>query len=177
MDGVFDMAPFYASGGFRLLYRDLRYEGEAAGTRDPAAIPLEDVPWPEIAAYDLAVSGIDRPDFMRRWISQPGGKGFAWKRDGALAGYGFLRPCRSGFKIGPLYADDTDTARRLLESLLSTIPGQPVSLDVPEVNTGALASVEERGWRQSFGCARMVNGAEPAMVTDRVFGVTSFEFG
>ena len=46
-----------------------------------------------------------------------------------------------------------------------------------QVNTGALALVEERGWRQSFGCARMVNGGEPAMVTDRVFGVTSFEFG
>jgi hypothetical protein len=37
--------------------------------------------------------------------------------------------------------------------------------------------VEERGWRQSFGCARMVRGEGMTPPTDRIFGVTSFEFG
>ncbi len=177
MDGVFDMVPFYASGGFELLYRDLRFEGVASGTLDPGSIPLEDVPWPEIAAYDLAVSGIDRPDFMQRWIGQPGGKGFAMKRRGALAGFGFVRPCRTGYKIGPLYADDEHVARALIESLLSGIAGSPVALDVPEVHKIAVWLAEDRGWTQSFGCARMVNGVETAPPPDRVFGVTSFEFG
>ena len=177
MDGVFNMAPFYASGGFRLLYRDLRFEGEASGRLDPGAIRLENVPWPEIAAYDLAVSGIDRPDFMQRWIGQPGGRGFAMRRSGAVAGYGFVRPCRSGYKIGPLYADDVYVAGALLGSLLSTISGHPVAFDVPEPNQAALGLAKRRGWTQSFGCARMVNGQETAPPPDRVFGVTSFEFG
>ena len=177
MDGVFDMAPFYSSGGFRLLYRDLRFEGEAAGTLDPDAIPLQDVPLSEILAYDLSVSGIERPDFMRRWLSQPGGKGFAWRRDGAVAGYGFLRPCRKGFKIGPLYANDADVASRLFDSLLSTIPGNPAVLDVPEPNEDAMALVAQRGWTQSFGCARMIHGSQTPPSPDRVYGVTSFEFG
>jgi GNAT superfamily N-acetyltransferase len=177
MDGVFDMAPFYASGGFRLLYRDLRFEGEAEGTLDSDAVPLQDVPWEELAAYDLAVSGIDRPEFMRAWLSQPGGSGFAWRRNGSLAGYGFLRPCRNGFKIGPLYADDANIAHRLLQSLLSTIPGQHAVLDVPEPNGAAMALVAARGWTQSFGCARMVHGPMTPPPPDRVYGVTSFEFG
>ena len=177
MDGVFDMVPFYASGGFKLLYRDLRYEGNAAGSLDPKAIPLGQVPLVELLAYDQAVSGIERPNFMRRWLSQPGSKGFAWRRDDAIAGYGFLRPCRKGFKIGPLYANDPDTARCLLESLLSTVPGSPVALDVPEPNEPALALAEQRGWTQSFGCARMLYGLQSAPPTDRIFGVTSFEFG
>jgi GNAT superfamily N-acetyltransferase len=177
MDGVFDMAPFYQSGGFRLLYCDLRYEGEAAGTPDSEAIPLQEVPWPDLLAYDLSVSAIERPEFIRSWLSQPGGKGFAWRREGRVAGYGFLRPCRTGFKIGPLYADDVDIARRLLESLLSTIPGSPAVLDVPEPNRDAIALVAELGWGQSFGCARMVHGRLTAPPPDRVFGVTSFEFG
>ena len=177
MDGVFDMAPFYEAGGFTYLYRDLRFQGEAGGQRDPAAVPLDQVAWPQLAAYDARVSGIRRPEFMRGWLTQPGGKGFAALQDGRLAGYGFLRPCRSGFKIGPLYSEHPEVARTLLDSLLSTIPGQPVSLDVPEPNTAALRIVNELGWTQSFGCARMVNGPPVAFPVSQVFGVTSFEFG
>lgn len=178
MDGVFDMVPFYAAGGFTNLYRDLRYTGDAlAGPCDPAAVPLDQVAWPELAAYDARVSGIKRPVFMRAWLTQPGGCGFALRRGDDLAGYGFLRPCRRGCKIGPLYAESPAVARRLLNSLLSTIPGQPVSLDIPEPNTAALRIMEEIGWAQSFGCARMVNGAPVAIPVAEVFGVTSLEFG
>jgi hypothetical protein len=42
--------------------------------------------------------------------------------------------------------------RKLPGSLLSIIPGQPVSLDVPEPNTAALRIMDELGWTQSFGC-------------------------
>jgi len=178
LDGVFDMAPFYAADGFRLLYRDLRYEGLAAGQADAAAVPLDDIGWDALAGYDAAVSGITRPGFMRRWLSVPGGKGFALRHaDGSIGGYGFARPCRSGYKIGPLYADDAAIAGRLLETLLSVIPGAPVALDVPEPNAAAPKLVAERGWRPSFGCARMVRGGSVSTPTDRIFGVTSFEFG
>ncbi|HVI89117.1 MAG TPA: GNAT family N-acetyltransferase [Dongiaceae bacterium] len=178
LDGVFDMAPFYTADGFRLLYRDLRYEGMAAGQADAAAVPLEAIGWDALAGYDAAVSGITRPGFMRRWLSVPGGKGFALLRgDGAIGGYGFARPCRSGYKIGPLYADDATIAERLLETLLAAISGAPVALDVPEPNAAALRLVEERDWRQSFGCARMVRGGSVSTPADRIFGVTSFEFG
>jgi len=183
LDGVFDMAPFYAADGFKLLYRDLRYEGVAAGRAagdraDVAVLPLDRIAWDKLAAYDAAVSGIARPDFMRRWLSVSGGKGFAMlHRDGSVAGYGFARPCRSGYKIGPLCADDAEIARQLLDRLLAEIAGAPVALDVPEPNTAALELVEERGWRQSFGCARMVRGEGMTPPTDRIFGVTSFEFG
>jgi hypothetical protein len=177
MDGVFNMAPFYEAGGFRYLHRDLRYQGEAAGRCDPAAMPLDQVAWPELAAYDARVSGIRRPDFMRGRLTQPGGQGFALRQGDGLAGYGFLRPCRSGCKIGPLYAADPAVARRLLDSLLAAIPGQPVSLDIPEPNTAALRLMAELGWTQSFGCARMVNGTPIAVPVAEVFGVTSFEFG
>jgi hypothetical protein len=177
MDGVFDMAPFYAAGGFTFLHRDLRYQGTAAGQCDPAAITIDQVAWPELAAYDARVSGIQRPDFMRLWLSQTGGTGFALRHAGNLSGYGFLRPCRSGGKIGPLYADNAEVARRLLASLLATIPGQPVSLDVPEPNEAALRLMGELGWTQTFGCARMVSGTPAAFPVTEVFGVTSFEFG
>ncbi len=177
MDGVFEMAPFYTAGGFSYLYRDLRFEGTAAGALDPAAIPLDQIPWPDLAAYDARVSGLKREGFMRAWLEQKGGHGFALCEAGAIAGYGFLRPCRVGFKLGPLYANDAATARRLLHSLLSAAQGAQVQIDVPEPNSAALGLVNELGWQNPFGCARMVYGIPPAAQVERIFGVTSFEFG
>jgi hypothetical protein len=177
MDGVFEMVPFYEAGGFNYLYRDLRFEGAAYGALDPAAIPLHQIPWPELAAYDVQVSGLSREGFMRAWLGQEGGHGLALREDGAIAGYGFLRPCRVGFKLGPLYASDPAIARRLLLSLLSAAQGSQVQIDVPEPNLAAMRLMNQLGWHNPFGCARMVHGTAPAIPIEQVFGVTSFEFG
>jgi len=177
MDGVFEMAPFYEAGGFKYLYRDLRFEGTAEGVLDPAVTPLDQIPWPDLATYDGQISGLRRDGFMRAWLGQEGGHGFALSEAGAIRGYGFLRPCHVGFKLGPLYAIDPATARRLLLSLLSAAQGSQVQIDVPEPNPAAIGLMSELGWPSPFGCARMVHGTPPAFRVEEVFGVTSFEFG
>jgi len=177
MDGVFDMAPFYEAGGFKYLYRDLRFEGTAHGVLDPAVIPLDQIPWPDLAAYDAQISGLRREGFMRAWLGQEGGHGVALSEAGAIRGYGFLRPCRVGFKLGPLYASDPTIARRLLHSLLSTAQGSQVQIDVPEPNLAAIGLMNKLSWQSTFACARMVHGTPPAVPVEQVFGVTSFEFG
>jgi hypothetical protein len=178
MDGVFEMVPFYAAGGFRQLHRDLRFEGVAeGGAADPVVESLPAVPPAAIAAYDAAVTGIVRPEYLAAWLGVPGGHGVALRDAGRLVGYGFARPCRSGVKIGPLLADTPAAAERLLGSLLAALPGVPVALDVPEPNAAALAMVRARGWREAFGCARMESGGTLPVDLARVFGVTSFEFG
>jgi hypothetical protein len=40
-------------------------------------------------------------------------------RDGRLVGWGVIRPCRKGCKIGPLVADDRATAEVVLSALLA----------------------------------------------------------
>ncbi|WP_197538536.1 hypothetical protein [Magnetospirillum gryphiswaldense] len=94
-----------------------------------------------------------------------------------LSGYGVARPCRSGFKLGPVFADNPDVAERLIGSLLAAIPGENVALDVPEPNGAGLELAAKFGLRESFGCARMYHGPAPALPLDGIFGVTSFEFG
>ena len=177
MDGVFDMAPFYAAGGFTFLYRDLRFQGLAAGAMDPAVIPLVQVPWPELVAFDASVSGLRREGFMKAWLGQTGGHGFGLRENGTLTGYGFLRPCHTGYKLAPLYANNATTARRLLLSVLSTVQGAQVQIDVPEPNLAAVGLMTDLGWDNIFGCARMVHGTPPMTPIEQVFGVTSFEFG
>jgi len=178
MDGVFDMVPFYERGGFRLAYRDLRFEGVASGNRSMRAIDLAQLPMDVIDAFDRRFVPAPRSRFLSAWLSQSGGIGAAMvDRSGAMQGYGFLRPCRVGYKIGPLFADDPAVAEEILDHLLGAVPGQQVQVDVPEPNTVALDLVAQRGLVESFGCARMYLGADPCLPTGGIFGVTSFEFG
>jgi len=177
MDGVYEMVPFYAKGGFALMHRDLRYEGVAAGELDPAASPLDSIEFLKIDSYDCLHVETRRTEFLRSWLTQPGGLGLGLIDRGQLTGYGFIRPCRTGYKVGPAFANDATCGKRLIHSLLSLVVGEKVQMDIPEPNEAALRIVEELGWNQSFGCARMVNGPQLTLPVQRIFGVTSFEFG
>jgi RimJ/RimL family protein N-acetyltransferase len=177
MDGVFDMAPFYARGGFQLQYRDLRYQGVVSAEPHPDAVPLAQVPFEQVDAYDRGVFGTPRTEFLHAWLSQPAGTGVAVLDAGELRGYGFLRPCRVGFKLGPVFADDPEAADVLLQDLFAAAGRQRVQLDVPEPNAPAIALAQRYGLEPGFSCARMVHGTPLPMPLDRIFGVTSFEFG
>src|SRR5207245_11037980 len=115
--------------------------------------------------------------FLRAWIGARGHIGCALMRDDRLAGWGVIRPCRKGFKIGPLVADDRATAEAVLSALLAGVGGGEIFLDVPSVNRDAIALAQDFGLAPVFETARMYTGAIPPLRLERVFGVTSFELG
>jgi hypothetical protein len=98
-------------------------------------------------------------------------------RDGRLAGWGVIRPCRKGLKIAPLAADDRATAEAVLSALLAKVGGGEIFLDVPSVNREAIALAQDFGLAPVFETARMYTGAIAPLRLQRVFGVTSFELG
>lgn len=177
MDGVFDMVKFYERGGFRFAHRDLRFEGTARGQPDPAAVPLAILPFATVDRFDRAFFPVPRSEFLRRWIEQPGAHAQALVEDGNIVAVGVARPCHSGFKIGPAFANSPALAERLLASLMGEIEGEKVQLDIPEPNGAGLALAGRFGLTESFGCARLYHGPIPNLPLDRIFGVTSFEFG
>jgi hypothetical protein len=79
-------------------------------------------------------------------------------RDGSLAAWGVIRPCRSGRKIGPLVADDRAAAEAVFAALVAVGPGD-VFLDVPSVNADAVALAQAHGLAPVFETARMYTGA------------------
>ena len=92
-------------------------------------------------------------------------------------GYGVVRPCRSGWKIGPLFADDATVAGAIFGALAGRIGGDRVSIDVPETNPAAVAIAEGAGLAVDFETARMYAGPPPGEDRGRVYGVTTFELG
>ncbi|MGE4280686.1 MAG: GNAT family N-acetyltransferase [Magnetospirillum sp.] len=177
MDGVFAMVPFYEKGGFKFAHRDLRFEGIAHGQMDPDAHAYPDISFAEIDSFDRCFFPAPRSTFLVRWLEQPGAHVLGIRQDDMLAGYGVARPCRKGFKLGPVFADTPDIAERLIGSLMAKIEGEPVALDIPEPNEAGLKLAAKFGLSESFGCARLYYGPAPDLPLNGIFGVTSFEFG
>lgn len=180
MDGVFAMQPFYARGGFVFSHRNLRMAGtgRAAPANTLHGLPnLTALPYEALAAYDRVHFGFSRDAFLRRWIAPAGGRALGVWNGQRVEGYGVVRPCRSGFKIGPLFADSAILAERLFIALADCAAGQPVFLDTPENNPTALDLAARHGLTESFGCARMYQGPAPILPWANIYSVSSFELG
>jgi GNAT superfamily N-acetyltransferase len=178
MDGVLEMQPFYARGGFAPAGKDVRFEGVgAAAAPAQGLLDAREVRLEALLAYDAAHFPAPRATFVERWIAQPGGRALAAVEGDEVRGYGVIRPCRRGFKVGPLFAADAGVAEELLDGLGALAPGEPLFLDAPEANPAAVALARRRGMRQVFACARMYLGPAPDLPDDEIFGVTTFELG
>ena len=179
LDGVVGQQENYEKSGFALAYANVRYSGTVAAPTAPSAsvIPLSDVPFAAVEAYDRTVFPAPRAAFLRAWIGSPGHLGRALVRDGRLAAWGVIRPCRTGFKIGPLVADGRNTAEVVLAALLAGAGGGEIFLDVPSINRDAVALAHDLKLAPVFETARMYTGVIPTLRLERLFGVTTFELG
>ena len=177
LDGVIAQQGNYRKSGFKLAYRDIRHQGEGGGAEPSGLLDLSSIAFDEIARYDGTVFPAARPSFLHRWIRQPQGVAFGVYAKQRLEGYGVLRACRRGFKIGPLFADDSHIADTLFQGLASRVPGQPIFLDTPEANPAAIELAKQHGMEPVFETARMYTKGLPPGQIDRCFGVTTFELG
>jgi len=177
LDGVVARQASYAKSEFRLAYRNIRYQGRVDGIGCAHVAAAADVPFEQLLAYDRRCFPAARERFVSVWIAQPDAVALATIDGGRVAGYGVIRRCKAGCKIGPLFADDAGIATGLFRALAARMPGEVITLDVPETNPAAVALAERHGMSSVFETARMYTKEVPAIAIDRVFGVTSFELG
>ncbi|WP_322418871.1 GNAT family N-acetyltransferase [Mesorhizobium huakuii] len=177
LDGVEEQQANYRSKGFRPVYETIRYSGR------PAALPVGGArsrivsaqPVPDIIAYDALCFPAPRRSFLQRWL-QPPHHAVATITSREMAGYAVARACRSGFKIGPLFADDAQTALELLGELSGACGGE-LNVDVPATQVDFIAALEAAGFAPTFSTTRMYQGTPPKLDAKRVFGVTTLELG
>jgi GNAT superfamily N-acetyltransferase len=179
LDGVVAQQDNYRKSGFVFAHRNIRYGGVPVRLPDvpPDLVDLRSIPFAPIDAYDAMVFPAPRRTFLRAWIHTPGHVGRALLRDGRLAAWGVIRPCRTGYKIGPLFADDRAAAEGVFAGLVVHAGGGEVFLDVVEPNRDAVALAEAHGLAPAFETARMYTGPIRPIDRSRIFGITTFELG
>ena len=180
LDGVVAEQENYVKSGFVLAHRNLRYGGIAPAAsvgRATGLRPAGEVPFAALAEYDAAHFGCARPEFLRAWLALPESRALVCEHGGAIRGFGVVRRCHEGCKIGPLFADDEAVAEALFGALAGFAPGERLFIDPPEPNGAAVALARRHGLEPVFETARMYRGPAPRLPLGRIYGITSFELG
>ena len=183
LDGVAAQQHNYARSGFVLAHRNVRHGGvAAAGPEDARVVDIAAADRDAVAALDRACFGFARPDFLAVWLAPPqvraqGRRALAFVADGQVKGVAVVRRCRTGFRIGPLFADDAEAAGALFSACVRTAAGAEVFIDVPAPNAAAMAMAAAAGLVPVFETARMYRGPAPELPLARIYGITSLELG
>jgi hypothetical protein len=179
LDGVVAQQPNYGRSGFVLAHRNIRFGGapRVEPPSDSGLREIDEALVDAVIAYDRAFFPAPRERFLQCWLSAKGHRGVALVTAGRIRGYGVARPCRSGTKIGPLFAETQADADALFRALAARAPGTPIFLDLPEPNQAALDLAARYGLTPAFETARMYRGKAPDLPLDRIYGITTFELG
>lgn len=178
LDGVIAQQENYQKSGFQIAYRHIRYQAVGGGVVPDGVVELKTVPFEQLVAYDQKLFPAEREQFLRLWIKQPNSVAYGVVRDGHIVGYGVIRQSHTGFRIGPLNADNEQIADQLLLALLAFGCDALVFLDVPDANSEAIKLAQRYGMKPVSEVARMYNKEIPNLpIKNRVFAVTSLEVG
>lgn len=181
LDAVDAMIPFYEAGGFRQFARQRRFvlsePFSGVEKRCPEVVDLQEIDIKLIADFDAGCFPTRREAYLKTWIGQAGAVSLGVVKGDSLKGFGVMRPCLTGWKIGPLFAESSDVAHKLFESFQTKSAGQAIFLDAPDYNPHALDFCKNHQMTEVFGCVRMYNGPVPDLDNDRIFAITTFEVG
>lgn len=132
--------PRYSAYGFNSLFGFSHYK-----TKSPdsvSTIKIQNINtfdpsfFNKVIQYDSMVFYGRRENFLSTLLKTQGVKAFLKMEEDNIVGYGIIRNCNNGFRIGPLFANDFETAKSLMEKLLNSVANtnKKVILDSPSLN-------------------------------------------
>ncbi len=138
---------------------------------------LDRTSFDEVAALDRAACGADRSELLLRLLHEADVAAWVNRREGRVAGFGFLRPGRERWHFGPAVADETGTFAALLSSASRRLHGARVLLDAPR-DPGVVGVLEKTGLAVQRRLTRMTFGRPQSLLLgDRIAALTAFEWG
>lgn len=183
-DAVIAQQSTYIGLGYKIFYKTIRYQmlsGPLPLCKYPHnddIVPLGQIPFTELLEYDSRFFPAKRASFLKEWVKMPNIGAYALQKGGILCGYGIIRPCIIGYKIGPLFANTSEMAEQLFCNLITAVPqGSPVFIDIPEPNKNALRLLSLVKMQPVFETGRMYNKGLPPLPLENIYGVTTLELG
>lgn len=189
LDAVPAQQSTYLRAGFAPAYANVRYTGRphppAAAPRTPGdLVPIDATHLDAIAAYDGSCFPAERRAFLAGWLTAPGHTGRVLLQDGAVTGYGVIRPAHQGRRVGPLFADTPQAAAALFDALTTATgsssgagSADEVVIDIPDLHPAAATFATARGLTATSSCTRMYTGPVPPTRTEKVYATTTLELG
>ena len=180
IDGVLENVSTYERIGYVPSHKQIRYELSTCPSfsASPYVVDIKTVPFRELEALDQKYFPAPRPHFLKCWIDQINSHALGYYKDKNLEGYGVIRKCTQGYKIGPLFAASPPIAKALFESLCHKVEGGPIYLDIPEPNANAKLLVNEYKMIPKFEVIRMYRNGNPKVnLNVGIYGITTFELG
>lgn len=180
LDGVVAQQDNYRKSGFAFAHANFRYGGDVQCAEPPGTelVSVSPVHIPMLAAYDARFNPARRDAFLREWLKAISTReSFALIRNAQVLGYGTIRACREGHKIGPLFADTETAADLIFRKLAGSVGGGLIYLDIPEPNAAARALCDRYNLKPVFETARMYRGRAPELPLGQIYGITTFELG
>ena len=134
-----------------------------------------------VQKYDESKEATPRPHFLSDWLHHPAGKVLILlNHNDHCVGFGRIRPCLlqsgTGWRIGPLIADDKLLAEILIEALITRHPGK-ILIDSPGLNSSAEKLFKKIGFNRDSTTIRMYKGTQPSIKLNDVYGLASLELG
>jgi len=149
----------YKPLGFRDGWAITRWRRQDGFRVKSAARSMEKKDWSHVLALDAQAFGCDRAPLLERLRSRSTGFGCVVEGKGFLLG----REGRAATQLGPIVAEDEDTARALIGFACAHIDG-PVLVDALDRHSGLA------GWLEAQGFARERPYTRMALGRDGLFG-------
>lgn len=176
----------YKKHGFQAQYTNKRwnltFKTRSLLTHSPYLKKITITLVKEISAYDKHVFSCSRARIFTELCRHPGIEGFVFKADNVIQGYGIIRPCLTGYRIGPLIADSPEIAQCLLTKLLSVSGSEPTIIDIPDCNPQGEQLMKSVGAARDkdYDTIAMIKGEVPPEYKGNIsknYGIFSLEIG
>ena len=168
-------APLYEKLGFIDVDASvvLEAQGPVEAPPVPGLAPMAAADLPDVAAYDAAVFGADRATGLRELFREHPA-GMVCRRDGRVVGYGLRHPDR----VGPVLAEDQDTAAALVAALSARAPAGPMTITVPSSHAAMLDHLHRSGVPELRRLRHMRRGGDRhPSDRGRIAAMASFHLG
>ncbi len=178
-----EQAKLYESYGFKPSFNIISFEGISGGINKsipPNIMSPLILHFDDLYNYYKKISPYERKIFLNYWVNQPMSLllGKYAEDDDEYKGFGLFKPCRKGFRLSPLIADDSSSAEEILISLVSHYEaGTPYYLDMPETNIEGMRMAERLSLKETGRLIRMYKGSEHEISLNNIYSFTNLEVG
>jgi GNAT superfamily N-acetyltransferase len=159
LDGTPMGYPIYQRQGFVDEYEIQRWEGVSTIQKGNGLPPLQASDLNPLCGWDRDLFGAGRGRLIASlWNENPSCSAVD-QSGGEISGYALWRPGTRAWYLGPCLATAAESANRLINTMLSRVPGDPVFVDVCTRNPWGLDLLRPRGFRFQRSLVRMYRGS------------------